>query len=233
VTDSGPSLARAALLRGVVEAAAKVPGGRRMVFDLYHRRNVWNGRASKSGVGSDPEQTAVVRAALPGLLRRLDVTSMADVPCGDLTWIRHVDLGLDQYVGIDIVPAMIRALKQAPPIPNAEFHCMDVVNHPVPPVDAVFCRDLLVHLSYDEIWRVLRNLRASGAGWLITTTFPGRTNFDIRAGMWRGLNLQAPPFEFPEPEELILESDPDSPTGCHDKSLGVWDFASLSLGRRQ
>ncbi len=49
-------------------------------------------RTPLSGLGSEIDATAVLRAELPPLLARLGVTSLLDAPCGDAGWINRADL---------------------------------------------------------------------------------------------------------------------------------------------
>ena len=72
------------------------------VFSDIYKNNGWNG-VSRSGQGSDLEQTREVARALPGLLADLGVRVMLDAPCGDFYWMNHVDLAGIQYIGGDIV----------------------------------------------------------------------------------------------------------------------------------
>src|SRR5271154_3391946 len=73
--------------------------------------NLWGAEASVSGLGSELDATATLRAELPPLLKRLEATSLLDAPCGDATWIARADLGV-RLTGIDIVPDLIEALRE-------------------------------------------------------------------------------------------------------------------------
>src|ERR1700730_10549875 len=79
-------------------------------FRRIHDTNMWGAQASTSGLGSEIDATAALRAELPRLLRKLAVTSLLDAPCGDAGWISRVDLGV-RYLGVDIVPALIERLQ--------------------------------------------------------------------------------------------------------------------------
>src|SRR5688572_29099232 len=78
----------------------------RQRFRRIHDTNLWGAAASTSGLGSELDATAVLRAELSGLFRKLGVASLLDAPCGDAGWINQADLGV-RYVGIDIVPDLI------------------------------------------------------------------------------------------------------------------------------
>jgi hypothetical protein len=56
-------------------------------FQRIHDTNLWSATASISGLGSELDATAVLRAELPRLLRKLAITSLLDAPCGEARWI--------------------------------------------------------------------------------------------------------------------------------------------------
>jgi hypothetical protein len=218
----------------VLAVVGSTSTGRAQIFRRMYRLNRWSSTATVSGVGSDLEQTAIVRRELPALLARHQIRSLVDAPCGDMFWLRRVEgLELDSYIGVDIVPELIAELAKAPPIPGAEFRRLDVVSDPLPKADAVLCRDLLVHLKYQQIYRCLQNFRASGATYILVTTFPAQANADIVSGRWRPVNLQAEPFSFPEPLGMILEGNTQRNLrrgiSYEDKSLALWRLADLPL----
>jgi len=193
-------------------------------FQRIHDTNLWGAPASLSGLGSEIDATAALRAELPRLLEKLDVASLLDAPCGDAGWINRANLGV-RYVGVDIVPALterLRARAIAGEI-KGEYHLADITRDPLPRCDAILCRDCLVHLSFANIERAMANFRRSGAAWLIATTFPDwQTNADCEDGDWRALNFEQAPFDWGRPVELINENCTEADGGWRDKSLGVW-----------
>jgi hypothetical protein len=170
------------------------------------------------------DATAVLRAELPRLLKKLGVASLLDAPCGDAGWINQADLDV-RYAGIDIVPSLIEALRAraAAGEIEGEYGLADITRDSLPRCDAILCRDALVHLSFANIERTVANFRASGAAWLIATTFPEwQTNADCEDGDWRALNFERKPFKWGPPVELVNENCTESGGGWRDKSLGVW-----------
>jgi hypothetical protein len=104
----------------------------------------------------------------------------------------------------------------------------DITRDALPATDLILCRDGLVHLSFDNIFRAVSRFRASGAQWLLATTFPEwEVNSDCEDGDWRALNLQHAPFNWPAPVELINERCDEGDGGWRDKSLGLWLFADI------
>ncbi len=77
------------------------------LFTEIWRSNLWGADSSRSGLGSEDEATAHLRGELPLLLSRLKVRSLLDIPCGDFGWMSRTDLGLDSYIGADIVAGIV------------------------------------------------------------------------------------------------------------------------------
>lgn len=199
-------------------------------FQRIHDTNLWGAQASTSGLGSELDATAVLRAELPRLLEGLAVASLLDAPCGDAGWINAADLRV-RYIGVDIVPPLIARLnaRAAAGEIKGEYLLADIVGDALPRCDAVLCRDCLVHLSFANIFRAVANFRRSGATWLIATTFPDwQLNRDCEDGDWRALNFERAPFCWGAPVELVNENCLEAGGGWRDKSLGVWRLADLS-----
>jgi len=190
----------------------------RTKFEAYYQGPGWNCPESKSGPGSTLEATKAVREALPGIFRRYGVTSVVDVPCGDFNWMRHVDLNGIDYRGFDIVEQLIAANNVRYGTSHIDFSVWDIMSAPPPKADLLICRDLLFHYTNRMAVKGLTNLRASGATYLLTSTFPTVSeNKELFATGWfRPINLQRPPFNVPPPLELILE-EPE-----RGKALGLW-----------
>jgi SAM-dependent methyltransferase len=194
-------------------------------FTEVYQKNIWGGSDSVSGTGSDLGQTTSVREILPKLLAELGARTFLDAPCGDLHWIRTVDLGVE-YIGVDIVQELVDRLRIE--FPQRRFECCDLVESDLPRADLIFCRDCLVHLPLEEVRKVLTNFVRSGATWLLTTTFPAvRVNKDVKWSGWRPLNLQAAPFGLPKPARLINEGCTEEGGKYADKSLGLWRLDEL------
>jgi len=193
------------------------------IFVHAYENNAWAGRQSRSGTGSELEQTRTLIAELPNLFRSLGIRSLLDIPCGDFHWMKQVDLSGIDYIGGDIVAPIIEHNRDIQRAPNVSFRILDLTSDPLPKVDLILCRDCLVHLSYDDIFRALRNIKASGSTYLLATTFVSRVNnFDCKTGSWRVLNLEKAPFLFPSPLCLVTENCTENGGIYADKSLALW-----------
>lgn len=199
-------------------------------FQRIHDTHLWGAPKSASGLGSEPDATAVLRSELPRLLRKLGVASLLDAPCGDAGWINRAGLAV-RYVGIDIVPALVEGLqaRAAAGEIRGEYSLADLTTDELPRCDAILCRDCLVHLSFANIERAVANFRRSGAAWLITTTFPEwQVNTECEDGDWRALNFERAPFRWGPPAELLNENCLEGGGGWRDKSLGVWRLSEIA-----
>jgi hypothetical protein len=202
----------------------------RELFTEIWRSNLWGAEQSRSGLGSEQQATSRLAAGLPPLLRQLGVRTLLDLPCGDFGWLKRIEFDLDAYVGADIVGEIVErnAARHATADGRIRFRRLDLLSDPLPAMDAVLCRDCLVHLSLSNIERALANLAASGSRWLIATTFTDHhDNQDIVDGDWRLLNLEAAPFNLPPPVALLNEGCSEAGGTYDDKSLGVWRIADL------
>jgi hypothetical protein len=200
----------------------------RRVFGAIHATKAWGDCESSSGPGSSRDRAASFLPDLIALVRKLRVSTLLDAPCGDFNWAEPLADSVDRYVGVDVVPALIRANRRRWSSPRRQFLCRDMVRQRLPSADLVLCRDGLVHLDERHVFMTIANLRRTGAEYLLATTFLGdRPNADIANGEWRPLNMQRPPFVFPAPLELVDER-------CHhtggiyaDKRLALWRFEDL------
>ena len=197
-------------------------------FANVYRNNSWDDAESRSGPGSRLDQTEEVRNALPDLLTRYQVRDFIDVPCGDWNWMNTIDLGSIRYRGGDIVPELIETNKRRFGNDNRVFEVIDLIEGPLPSGDLLLCRDCLVHFSFKNVERFLANLHRSGIRYLLTTTFTDQAvNHDIATGDWRPINLEAAPFNFSRPLELIAEDPTGIKIKFSDKCLGLWKVSRL------
>ena len=204
-------------------------------FARVFRWNLFFGKESRSGRGSDADQTEVLRAELPKILETLGVTSLLDLPCGDLNWISKTNLGGISYKGVDVVPELIAKLSLEHSESGKQFEVADITYQvPSGKFDAILCRDLFVHLSTNDINRALSNLKKTGAAYLLTTHFSDTRPYKnlpsipFRVG-WRPINFLGDPFRFPTPLFLLNEKCTEAQGRFSDKSIGVWRLQDLEI----
>jgi len=201
------------------------------VFSDIYRRRAWGEDCeSVSGPGSSVARTSSFRDAMAMLLTEIKAKTLLDAGCGDFNWMKLIQLDLEQYVGVDVVPELISANQQLYGNATRTFINLDLTRDRLPKTDLILSRDCLVHFSFQDIFAALKNFRESDATYLLTTTFPSiEANVDIETGSWRYLNLQMPPFNFPEPLQLVEESRTDSGGVTIVKYLGLWAMSDIRL----
>jgi 2-polyprenyl-3-methyl-5-hydroxy-6-metoxy-1,4-benzoquinol methylase len=196
------------------------------LFSAAYEKKVWtlgDSEVPLSGAGSSLRVTSVVRANLPNILAQIGCRTMLDVGCGDLTWMSTINLPAD-YIGIDVVQSVIERNSSLYANTRRKFHRLNAINEDIPEADTILCREILFHLSFSDIHRLLCNLAMKHRAWLIATTdVMTFFNADIRTGDFRILNLRRSPFKFPEPEFVVDDSGL-----IRGRQLGVWRFAQLS-----
>lgn len=235
-----PGRIRSVLDRSIVETAyalawklgvrvAAPKAAHQAIFTRIYETNDWGDAESRSGPGSTRRRGAEIRPALVDLLARYSVSTLLDAPCGDFNWIRDVTPGaVASYIGVDIVEELIAENNARYGDERHRFLCRDLTRDPLPRADLILCRDALIHFSFADIRLALANFQRSGSEFLLTTSFIDvARNEDIRTGGWRPLNLQAGPFRFPEPLEVL--DDIPTATVAPGKRLCLWRLASIDV----
>lgn len=171
------------------------------VFETIAATNHWGNDESVSGDGSTLSYTFNLRRELGRFLVEFEIRGVFDAPCGDFNWMREVAFpkGVN-YIGGDIVPAIIAANNAKYASSARRFLEFNIVTDAFPDCDLWFCRDCLFHLPFAAIRQALHGFAASKARYLMTTTHLNTTGFanrDIEAGDFRLIDLHAAPFGLP------------------------------------
>ena len=201
-------------------------------FERIYHTNLWSDPETRSGTGSSLDSTRVLRDKLPAALKNLDTRVLLDAPCGDFTWMDHVDLSGIDYIGGDIVRSIVESNRKDYDREGRSFIELDLTRDDLPDADVLLCRDCLVHLSFANIARVLENVCRSNIRCILMTAFPGRgDNKDVEDGDWRPLDFEAAPFSFPKPLLTIVEECEEEGGSYADKSLCAWAVQDIPRSR--
>ena len=195
--------------------------------DGYH---YWLDKTTESisGPGSSLPQTEIVRKKIPEIVKQFNIKSILDAPCGDFYWMSTVTLGDCFYFGIDIIKPLIEFNKKRFSDTMHIFQHLDLTSQELPKVDLIICRDLLVHLSFQDTFKVINNFKQSKSTYLLTTFFSRRvSNVSLHELGWYPLNLLKEPFNFPQPVLIINENCTEQGGIYSDKSLGLWEISQL------
>ena len=199
------------------------------VFTEIYESNHWESSESKSGTGSEFIKTESLIKGIDKLLIEMNIKSVLDLPCGDYEWMQKVDMSNINYIGADIVEALIEDnIKQYKETEKRKFKVLNIITDPLPKCDLIIVRDCFVHLSYDDINSAIQNIKASGSKYLLTTTFTKHNqNHDIVTGNWRALNLLEKPFNFSPPMTVLVENCTEGSGIYTDKAMALWEISKI------
>jgi hypothetical protein len=191
------------------------------VFEDIIRNHRWNDVIC--GTGSTIEHTQPLREQLVPFLEKHNINSMADIPCGDFSWMSQVKFPKDfHYIGGDIVGFMIEQARQK--YPGVELLEFDLSQDTIPQVDLLFCRDCLFHFSLADIQRTLDNIGCSSVKYVMFTSYYNGVNYDIKTGAFREIDFLKAPFGFPEPIDFI---DENIPGATRKRRLCLWSIDTV------
>jgi hypothetical protein len=203
---------------------------------IYHE-NLWGDPNSRSGIGSSFEQTIVIRRKIPEIISKYNIKSIIDAPCGDLFWIKALLPQFQKegikYTGLDIVPEIIEKNKLDFSEPTFNFGNVDLTKGPIPRADLIITRDCFLHLSFENIVKILIRYKESGSKYLLVSLYTKATrkNYDVHdfPVEARPINLLKYPFNFSPPLEIIVEECTEGYGEMSDKSLGLWDLTQIDI----
>jgi hypothetical protein len=180
---------------------------RKLVFKLIYKTNHWNKYKSidkqnllVSGPGSIPgsKQTKNVIANLHDFIKKNNIQTMLDMPCGDFSWMQDL-IKLNNnivYTGYDIVDEIVQINNEKYSSSNTKFIQRDIVNEVnFDGFDLVFIRDFFIHISNNEIIKVINSIKNSKIKFFACLSHNNELkNKDIAIGQHRRINLLISPF---------------------------------------
>ncbi len=198
------------------------------VFGEVYARKAWGGGASGyfSGKGSRVDRLAegYISAITTWIKEnQLEGVVMVDLGCGDFTIGEKVAPLASEYIGIDVVPALVEHLRGTVTMPNVRFVCADATKDDLPPGRVIFVRQVLQHLSNAQISNILTKLDAYEYA-VVTEHQPRELGAalpnvdkvhggDIRLYEGSGVYLDKPPFGI-----------------APDRIVQIWEAEGHSLG---
>ena len=230
-------------------------GGSNSSFDGVYRQGKWRSAGDNCFSGwSHPRKVRSTLDTLATVIDEYGITSMVDLPCGDLCFMSSFLRAVLQvkpafrYHGIDRVGFVVdhHLAHYQPPVGycvgcNITFSAMDARVHRPPQADLLFSRTMMQHMCTRDAVRILRHLERSGARYLLLTTYGTLDNAQgpqlpcddhvSTATDHQQQNLSAPPFSLPPPLRLFSEGLPPAlqalDRGKH-LYLGLWDARGLA-----
>jgi SAM-dependent methyltransferase len=169
----------------------------RDVFRRIYQTAHWEGG---SGQGSRADVTTDYRRIVERLIGASDVRSVVDAGCGDWEFARLIDWSPVSYIGVDIVPEIIAANRDAFGSSTIAFKCRDLMRDTLPAGDVLLCKDVLQHWPLAWIHSFLARVNSTFRYVLLTNDVwsvhspADMHNADIAVGAWRTLDPESVPF---------------------------------------
>lgn len=155
-----------------------------------------------SGPGSLLHNNDNLIKSLPIFLKKHNIGSIIDVPCGDFNFMRKIIPQNDKihYLGMDIAENAINMCKKYES-KSIKFKVDDITNPEIKlnKVDLIICKDLLLHLSFSDIKSVLKNIENSNCKYFACSRYDNGNviNKDQNSGVGaRGIEITKEPFNF-------------------------------------
>jgi hypothetical protein len=198
----------------------------REIFTNVYQNKLWgvaspeNESPFYSGPGSsdpqivDPYVYAVKRffSSFPTKMKAVDLG------CGDFQVGSRIFDSFDSYTACDVVPELVHFNQEYWRHLPVEFRVVDLVKDEIPSGDVLILRQVLQHLSNDDISKFIQLIPRGFSYLLLTEHLPSENEFvanrdkasgtDIRLGIGSGVVLTQPPFNLKFKSEKILLSVP-------------------------
>ncbi len=199
-------------------------------FRFIYKNQYWKNRkgGSLSGAGSNLSSTATLIGELNRFLETKNIKSLVDIPCGDWHWMSKVNLKTINYIGCDAIDEIIQENQNKHQTKNINFKKANIISDILPSADFIFIRDLFVHFKDSEILMSLENIKRYDFKYIGITNYP-TTNLNKEKSLgdrWRPINLTINPFNLPNPDFLLSDTNNDNPMD-KEKTLAIWGIESL------
>lgn len=231
-----------------MEECGDVKSTREIFREIYVNRT-WGGRSgeSESGGGSRPEYAIPYCRLLECFIGKCSIekgfdsgVTVVDLGCGDFRVGRELVRSIRNihYIGVDIVPELIQHNVEKYRFQNADFICLDIVEDELPDGDLCLIRQVLQHLSNNQIKKALKNI-SKYRYIFITEHYPAVVSSpnldklpgkDTRRGKSSAVCLDQDPFNIPG-VELVLNlpyADEGTPY-CEGQTLRTFKIENIGM----
>jgi SAM-dependent methyltransferase len=176
------------------------------IFAEIYRENRWGGERGRfhSGSGSSGDHAKAYANVITTFIRNQNIRRVVDLGCGDFRiGAQLLDTGI-LYTGVDIVAELVQTNTEQYASERVRFECLNIIEDELPDGDLCLIRQVLQHLSNEQISRVLTRVEKYRYV-IVTEHYPAPSALrhknldkpcgeDVRVYDGSAVFLDAPPF---------------------------------------
>jgi len=141
---------------------SKTPWPTKAVMHQIYSEHLWGGKEYDFYSGDGSHHTEIVQSYLDAVISFFNTQNNAltvcDLGCGDFNIGKHFTEYTKHYIAIDIVEELIERNNTKFKAENIEFQCLDISKDELPSADCIILRQVLQHLSNEEILNIVNKL---------------------------------------------------------------------------
>ncbi len=170
------------------------------IFSSIYERGEWGvdgNNKGHSGTGSDPQNAKMYITFLQSFLAENNIKSVVDLGCGDWRIGKLVNWDGIKYLGVDVVDSVISQNSKNFASPTVTFVKADGTDYVLPSADLLICKDVLQHLPYKDIQKIIPQFSKFKYCLVINDVDPIKLtceNTDLPRGYYRCLDMTKAPF---------------------------------------
>ena len=179
-------------------------------FDYIYKHGIWGGSMC-SGGGSYGEWAEKFVLSVKEFISSNSVRSITDIGCGDFNVGSQICPLVESYHAVDVSQEIITYNKNRfRDLPNVTFQQKNACEDALPPAELAIIRQVLQHLSNQQIADLLNNVARTGFKYaLVAEHLPDKADFDrpnvdlashsskTRVEAGSGVCIDQPPFSRP------------------------------------
>ncbi len=142
----------------------KNPWPTKAVMTQIYEKKFWGSNTAAFYSGEGSHNSAIVKPYVNAVLKFLkthnNALTVCDLGCGDFNIGKQLVKHTKTYYAIDIVAPLIERNKTVFKDTHLEFLCLDIAEDALPKADCAILRQVLQHLSNEEIQKITPKLKA-------------------------------------------------------------------------
>ena len=140
----------------------KKPWPTKDAMQQVYNLNLWGNNTADFYSGDGSHNPSIVEPYLEVVQAFLNAfeepLTVCDLGCGDFNIGKELVVYTSSYIAVDIVPELIEHNKAKFELENVEFQCLDIAVDNLPKGECAIVRQVLQHLSNDEVKQVVNKL---------------------------------------------------------------------------